>query len=114
MFTTVGNTLATAKTAGSEAGSACAKQEADRDTINTATISTLPRALDTGLIVVPRCAWEEEIAAVDTLLQFGSDRARLFFACLGAASRPAKPTLCRGCYLPDRPLEYGAQELRVR
>src|SRR5947207_4851279 len=29
MFTTAGNTLPTAKTAGSDAGSACAKQDAD-------------------------------------------------------------------------------------
>src|SRR5439155_13110211 len=34
MFTTAGNTLATAKTAGSEAGSACAKQDADPARIN--------------------------------------------------------------------------------
>jgi hypothetical protein len=33
MFTTAGNTLATAKTAGSEAGSACAKQDADMASI---------------------------------------------------------------------------------
>src|SRR5262245_10810423 len=33
MFTTAGNTLPTAKTAGSEAGSACAKQDTDRASI---------------------------------------------------------------------------------
>src|SRR5437016_11665900 len=96
MFTTAGNTLPTAKTAGSEAGSACAKQDGDRARINAATIRTPATARDADLIVAPRFAWEEETAAVNTLLRFGSDRARLFFACSVAASHPAKPTLCRG------------------
>src|SRR5206468_9388699 len=43
MFTTAGNTLATAKTAGSDAGSACAKQDVHAAKIASATTSTRSR-----------------------------------------------------------------------
>src|SRR5438094_8867957 len=43
MFTTAGNTLATAKTAGSDAGSACAKQDVHAATTPSATASTRSR-----------------------------------------------------------------------
>jgi hypothetical protein len=55
MFTTAGKTLATAKTAGSEAGSACAKQSLDCTTTSSARINVT--IADLGSARVPRAGF---------------------------------------------------------
>src|SRR6266516_4061044 len=90
MFTTAGNTLATAKTAGSEAGSACAKQDADMASINgpaSAQIACLgnARASRAGerVLAIADFTWSS------LLFTAGGSRRK---GCFGATPNPARGT----------------------
>src|SRR5436190_12322472 len=89
MFTTAGNTFATAKTAGSEAGSACPKEDVDWATINSAGISA--RTARMGSARVARAGERVLAIAHFTLSSFlptaGGSRRK---DCFGATPKPAR------------------------